>query len=138
MQKCDNAVVGEKLTGYESSVRGCIVTMQQPVGCVPLLRSFSQNDRPQTAKNNAAELSVHSLPLRGKFMVHNPSNVEKCDEKLVSKHFDTPTYLTLFKRLLTTTGKFQFKFTNIFSVSSVYLYQMLLAYWHTGIRHCWQ
>jgi hypothetical protein len=24
MQRCDNAVVGEKLTRYESSVRGCI------------------------------------------------------------------------------------------------------------------
>jgi hypothetical protein len=66
MQKCDNAVVGEKLTNYESSVRGCIVTMQQPVGCVPLLRSFSPNVLPRMANNISVELGVHVLAFGAK------------------------------------------------------------------------
>jgi hypothetical protein len=47
----------------------------------------------QTATNSAAELGVHSLAFGGKFIVHNPSNVEKHDEELVSKLYDTPTYI---------------------------------------------
>ena len=80
MRKCDNAVVGEKLMHYESSVRGCIVITEQPIARAPQFRSFSPNVLPQTAKNIAVELSVHSLAFRGKFMVHNPLNVEKHDE----------------------------------------------------------
>jgi len=80
MWKCDNAVLGEKVTRYESSVRGCIVIMQQPIARVPQFRLFSPNVLPQTAKNIAVELSVHSLASGGKFKVHNPSNVEKHDE----------------------------------------------------------
>jgi hypothetical protein len=51
MRKCDNAVVGEKLTRYENSVRGCIVIMVQPIARAPQFRSFSPNALPQTAKN---------------------------------------------------------------------------------------
>ena len=80
MQKCDNAVVGEKLASYKSSVRGCIVIMEQPIARAPQLRSFSPNVLPETAKNIAVELGVHDLAFGGKFMVHNPSNVEKHDE----------------------------------------------------------
>ena len=81
MRKCDNAVVGEKHTRYESLVRGGIVIMEQPIACVPLqFRSFSPNVLPQTVKNIAVELGVHILACRGKFMVHKPSNVEKHDE----------------------------------------------------------
>ena len=80
MRKCDNAVVGKKLTRYESSVRGCIVIMEQPIARAPQFRSFSPNVLPQTAKNIAVELGIHGLAFRGKFMVHNPSNVEKHDE----------------------------------------------------------
>jgi len=80
MWKCDNAAVGEKLTHYESSVRGCIVIMEQPIAHTPLFRSFSPNVLPQPVKNTAVELGVHSLSFGGKFMVHNPSNLEKHDE----------------------------------------------------------
>jgi hypothetical protein len=92
MLKCGSAVVGEKLTRYESSVRGCIVIMEQPIAHAPPFRSFSPNVLHQTAKNIAVELGVHGLAFGGKFMVHNPSNVEKHDEELVSKLVYTPTY----------------------------------------------
>jgi len=61
MRKCDNAVVGEKLTRYETSVRRCIVITEQPVARAPQFRSFSPNVLPQTAKNIAVELGVHGL-----------------------------------------------------------------------------
>ena len=80
MQKCDNAFVGKKLTRYESSVRGCIVIMEQPVAWAPQFRSFSPNVLPQTTKNIAVELGVHGLTFGDKFVVHNSSNVEKHDE----------------------------------------------------------
>jgi hypothetical protein len=51
--------------------------MEQPFARTPQFRSFSPNVLPQTAKNIAVELGVHSLAFGGKFMVHNPSNVEK-------------------------------------------------------------
>ena len=82
MRKCDNASVGEKLTRYESSVRGCIVIMEQPIAGAPQLRLFSPNVLPQTA-NIAVELGVRVLAFGDKFMVHNPSNVEIHDS---SKH----------------------------------------------------
>jgi hypothetical protein len=53
MQMCDDAAVGEKLTHYESSVRGYIVIMEQPIACAPQFRSFSPNFLPQTAKGIA-------------------------------------------------------------------------------------
>jgi len=53
MRKSNNAVVGEKLMRYESSVRGCIVIMEQPNARAPHFRSFSPNVLPQTAKNIA-------------------------------------------------------------------------------------
>jgi hypothetical protein len=93
MRKCDNAVVGEKLKHYESSVRGWIVIMEQPIARAPQFRSFSPNILCQMAKNTAVELGVHGLAFEGKFLVHNTSNVEKHDEELVSKLFDTPTYI---------------------------------------------
>jgi len=54
--------------------------MEQPIARAPQFRSFSPNILPQMAKNTAVEPSIHSLALGGKFMVHNPSNVEKHDE----------------------------------------------------------
>jgi len=80
MRKCDNAVVGEKLARYESSVRGYIVITEQPVARAPQFRSFSPNVLLQTAKNIAVEPGVHGLAFGGKFIVHNQSNVEKHDE----------------------------------------------------------
>jgi len=80
MQKCDNAVVGEKLTRYESSVRGSIAIMEQPIARAPQFRSFSPNVLSQRVKNTAEELGIHGLALGGKFMVHNPSNVEKHEQ----------------------------------------------------------
>ena len=80
MRKCDNAFVGEKLTRYESSVKGCIVIMEQPIAHAPQFRSFSPNVLPQTAKNITVELGVHGLAFGDKFMVHNPSNIEKHNE----------------------------------------------------------
>jgi hypothetical protein len=77
MKKCDNAFVGEKLTRYERSVRGCIVIMEQPIARAPHFRSFSPNVLLQTAKNIAVELGIHGLTLGDIFMVHNPTNVEK-------------------------------------------------------------
>ena len=66
MRKCDNAVVGEKLARYESSVRGRIVIMEQPIARAPQFRSFSPNVLPETAKNIAVEVGVHGLALGGK------------------------------------------------------------------------
>jgi len=63
--KCDNAVVGEKLMRYESSVRGCIVIMEQSIARAPQFRSFSPNILLQKAKNNAVEPGVHGLALGG-------------------------------------------------------------------------
>jgi hypothetical protein len=93
MRKCDNAVVGKKLARYKSSVRGCNVIMEQPIARKSQFRSFHQISTLRTAKNIAVELGVHGLAFRGKFMVRNPSNVKKHDEELVSKYFDTPTYV---------------------------------------------
>ena len=61
-------------------MRGCIVIMEQPIAHAPQFKSFSPNVLPQTAKNNAVELGIHSLAFGGKFTVHNTSNVEKHDE----------------------------------------------------------
>jgi hypothetical protein len=90
MQKCDNAVVGEKLTRYGNSVSGCIVIMEQPIACAPHFRLFSPNVLPQTAKNIVEELGIHGLAFRGKFKVHNPSNVEKHDEHALGRAADLP------------------------------------------------
>jgi hypothetical protein len=97
MLKCNDAVVGEKLTRYESSVRWCIVIMEQPIARAPQFRSFSPNVLPQVTKNIAVELGVYGLAFGGKFMVHNPWDVEKPDEELVSKLFDTRTYLLVYQ-----------------------------------------
>jgi hypothetical protein len=67
--------------------------MEQPIARALQFRSFLPNVHPQTAKNTAVELGVHGLAFRSKFMVDNPTSVEKHDEELVSKLFDTPTYL---------------------------------------------
>ena len=93
MRKCDNAVVGEKLTRYESSVRGCIVVMEQPIARVPRFRPFSLNVLPQTAKSTAIGPGVHCLALGGKFMVHNPSNVEKHNEHALGRAAALPCLL---------------------------------------------
>ena len=93
MWKCDNAVVGEKLTRYESSVRGCIVIMEQPIACMPQFRSFSPNAFPQMGKNIAVELGVHGLAFGGKFKVHNPSNFEKHDEHALGRAVALPHLL---------------------------------------------
>ena len=93
MQKCDNAVVGEKLTRYESLVRGCTVIMQQPIARAPQFWSFPPNVLPQTAKNTAVELGVHGLAFGDKFMAHNPSNVEKHDEHAIGRAAALPRLL---------------------------------------------
>jgi len=54
--------------------------MEQPIARALQFRSFSPNVLPQTAKNIAVELGVHSLAFGDKFKVHNPSNVKKHDE----------------------------------------------------------
>ena len=93
MRKCDNAFVGEKLTRYESSVRGCIVIMEQPIARAPQFRLFSPNLLPQTAKNIAVELSVHALAFGDKFMVYNPSKVKKHDEHALGRAAALPRLL---------------------------------------------
>ena len=72
MQKCDNAVVGKKLTRYESLVRGCIVIMDQRNASAPQFRSFLPNVLPQTVKNTAVEPGVHGLAFGGKCMCTIP------------------------------------------------------------------
>ena len=59
--------------------------MEQPIPRASQFRSFSLNVLPQTGKNIAVELGVHSLAFRSKFMVHNPSNVEKHDEHALGR-----------------------------------------------------
>ena len=93
MRKCDNAFVGEKLTRYESSARGCIVFVEQTIARAPQFRSFSPNVLPQTVKNIAVELAVHGLAFGYKFMVHNPSNVEKHDEHALGHAVALPRLL---------------------------------------------
>ena len=93
MRNCDNAVVEEKLALYERSVRECFVIMEQPIARAPHFRSFSTNVLPQTAKNIAIELGVHVLAFGGKFMVHNPSNVEKYDEHALGRAAALPRLL---------------------------------------------
>ena len=92
MRKCDNAFVGEKLMRYENSVKGCIV-MEQPIARTPQFRSFSPNVLPQTVKNIAVELGVHGLAFGDKFMLHNPSNVEKHDEHALGRAAALPRLL---------------------------------------------
>jgi len=93
MRKCDNSVVGKKLTRYESSVSGSIFIMEQPIARAPQFSSFSPNVLPQTAKNIAEELSVHGLAFGGKFKVQNPSNVEKHDEHVLGRAAALPRLL---------------------------------------------
>jgi len=93
MRKCGNVVVGEKLTCCKSSVRGCVVIMEQPIARAPKFRSFSPNVLPQTVKNTAVELRVHGLALGNKFMVHNPSNVEKHNEHAFERAAALPRLL---------------------------------------------
>jgi len=90
MRKCNNAVVGEKLTCYESSVSGCIVIMEQPIACAPQFRLFLPNVLPQMVKNIAVEIGVHSLAFGGKFKVHNPSIVGKHDELALGRTVALP------------------------------------------------
>jgi len=111
MRKCGNVVVGEKLTCCKSSVRGCVVIMEQPIACAPQFRSFLPNVIPQTAKNTAVELGVHSLALGDKLMMHNPSNVEKHDEHAFDRTAALPRLLRSWgfwalplRRLLFTLG----------------------------------
>jgi hypothetical protein len=85
MRKCYNAVVGEKLTRYESSVRGRIVIMEHPITRPPHFRMFSLIVLPQTAKSISVELGVHGLAFGRKFKVQHPSNVEKHDEHASSR-----------------------------------------------------
>jgi len=85
--------VGEKLTRYESSVRGCIVIMEQPIAHAPQFRLFLANVLPQTVKNIAVELGVHSQAFGGKFKVHNPLNVEKHDEHALGRAVALPRLL---------------------------------------------
>jgi len=63
MRKHGNFVVGEKLTCCESSVRGYVVIMEQPIARAPQFRSISPNVVTQTAKNTAVELGIHGLAL---------------------------------------------------------------------------
>jgi len=93
MQNCDNAVVGEKLMYYESSVRGCIVIMKQPIACAPQFRLFLLNVLAETAKNIAVELGIHGLAFGGKFLVHNSSNIEKHDEHALGRAAALPHLL---------------------------------------------
>jgi len=74
-------------------VRGCIVIMQQPIARAPQFRSFSPNVLPQTVKNIAVELGVHGLAFGDKFMLHNPSNVEKHDEHALGRTATLPRLL---------------------------------------------
>jgi hypothetical protein len=85
VRKCYSAVMGEKITRYESSVSGCIVIMGHPIARAPQFRSFSLNVLPQTAKNIAVELGVHVPAFGGKFKVQHSSNVEKHDEHVLSR-----------------------------------------------------
>ena len=67
--------------------------MEQPIAPAPQFRSFSPNVLPQTAKNTAVEPGVHGLAFGGKFMVHNPSNVEKHDEHALGRAAALPHLL---------------------------------------------
>ena len=110
MRKFGNVVVGEKLTCCESSVRGCVVILEQPIARTPQFRSFSPVV-PQMAKNTAVELGVHGLALGDKLMMHYPSNVEKHDEHAFDRAAALPRLLRSWgswtlplRRLLFTLG----------------------------------
>ena len=85
--------------------------MEQPIARAPQFRSFSPNVLPQTVKNIAVELGVQDLAFRGKFKVHNPSNVEKHDEHALGRAVALPNLLLslgswalLLRRLLFSLG----------------------------------
>jgi hypothetical protein len=92
MWKCDNAVMGEKLTRYESSMTGCIVIMEQPTAHAPQFRSFSPNFLPQMAKNIAVKLGIHGLAFQANQCTHSHTVIGWRSMELVSKLFDTITY----------------------------------------------
>ena len=74
LRKCN---VGWELACCESSVR---VRCHGAASCSRATIQVFFAECPQTAKNTAVELDVHGLAFGDKFMVHNPSNVEKHDE----------------------------------------------------------
>jgi hypothetical protein len=74
---------------YESSVRGCIVIMEQPIARESQFRSFSPNILLQAAKNIAVEVDVHGLAFRG---THSCTVIGWHSMELVLKLFDTPMY----------------------------------------------
>jgi hypothetical protein len=83
MLKCDCAVVGDKLTRY-NSVKGCNVIKEHPIARVPQLSSLSPNVLTQTANNIAVELCSQAQRTRSRTAIGWRSM------ELVSKLFDTP------------------------------------------------
>jgi len=67
--------------------------MEKPIARAPQFRLFSPNVLPQTAKNTAVEPGLHGLAFGGKFMVHNPSNVEKQEEHYLGRAAALPRLL---------------------------------------------
>ena len=74
-------------------MRGCIVIMEQLIARMPQFRSFSPNIPPSDGEEHCSRTGVHGLALRGKFMVHNPSNVEKQDEHALGRAAALPRLL---------------------------------------------
>ena len=83
--------------------------MEQPIDRAPQFRPFSPNVLLQTAKNIAVELGAHGLAFWGKFMVHNPSNVEKHEEHALGRAAALP-------RLLRSWGSWALSSRRLFSL----------------------
>jgi hypothetical protein len=66
VRKCDNAVVGEKLTRYESSVRGWIVIMEQPIARAPQFRPFTPECPASDGEEHCSRIRRLQSGLRGK------------------------------------------------------------------------
>jgi hypothetical protein len=67
--------------------------MEQPIARTPQFRSFSLNFLLHMPKNFAVELGIHGLAFGGKFMVNNPSNVEKHNEQALGHAAALPCLL---------------------------------------------
>jgi hypothetical protein len=76
-------VVGEKFTNEECSVTGCIVVVENPILCVPQIRSLLENVLPQTPQNFSVKLCVDGLDLGDEFVMNNAMDVMKHDEHVL-------------------------------------------------------
>jgi hypothetical protein len=98
MRKCDNAAVSEKLTRYESSVRGCTAIMKQPIVRAARRATvqdvFAERRRPLEGEEHCSRTRRSRSGLRGQAQrTHSRTAIGRRSMELASELFDTPTYV---------------------------------------------